>query len=261
MIFDNPVAGLIVPYGGRRPSSRSPIVSQAFGPTSCDWEPSMAWQGGEGIAANWYRYFHRGMDIWDGGSGTPILAMAAGRVWWEGRMADTNIVAIIDHGGSWGTGYGHLMDTVINRGQLVSKGQVIGHMGSSGHSTGPHLDVQVKSGVTNWTYFYSASVGKLRNPWLRLRQNITVFLSNSGVNLRSTASTALPPLATTKDDGLIWLASGASAGPMSMPRRWGGTVTGGAWTLFGVTGKTWEKFDMGGTWAYVATPLARLSAT
>ena len=51
---------------------------------------------------------------------------------------------VIDHGGNLATAYGHQSSIAVSCGQQVSQGQVIGYVGSTGHSTGPHLHFEVR---------------------------------------------------------------------------------------------------------------------
>ena len=51
---------------------------------------------------------------------------------------------MIDHGGSIATAYGHQSSIAVSCGQSVSQGQVIGYVGCTGHSTGPHLHFEVR---------------------------------------------------------------------------------------------------------------------
>ena len=86
---------------------------------------------------------HEGIDI-GAGSGSPIHAAASGTViycGWEGGYG--NLVAI-DHGGGLATAYGHQSSIAVSCGQTVSQGQTIGYVGSTGHSTGPHLHFEVR---------------------------------------------------------------------------------------------------------------------
>jgi LysM repeat protein len=81
--------------------------------------------------------------------GTPILAAASGRVivsqagGWGGGYG-TYIV--IQHSNGTQTLYGHLSTNLVSVGQMVSKGEMIGKMGSTGHSTGAHLHFEVRGG-------------------------------------------------------------------------------------------------------------------
>ena len=85
-----------------------------------------------------YDRYHRGVDF-AGAPGTSVLAAAPGRVTLVDRLHIRGNTTVIDHG--WGvfTLYAHQQDTLVQLGELVTTGQVIGTVGSTGRSTGPHL--------------------------------------------------------------------------------------------------------------------------
>lgn len=81
--------------------------------------------------------------------GTKIYAAAAGKVSLAGRNGGYGYCIIIDHGGGLQTLYGHQPcmgknGVMVKKGQRVVKGQCIGHVGSTGWSTGPHLHFEVR---------------------------------------------------------------------------------------------------------------------
>ncbi|MPZ98260.1 MAG: peptidoglycan DD-metalloendopeptidase family protein [Dehalococcoidia bacterium] len=82
--------------------------------------------------------FHTGTDLANE-LGTPVAAAAPGRVSWAGEMPIRGNAVIIDHGAGVKTGYHHLDSIVVEVGQSVGAGDIIGLMGSTGLSTGPHL--------------------------------------------------------------------------------------------------------------------------
>lgn len=86
---------------------------------------------------------HNGLDF-TAPSGTPIYATANGKVEFSGSNASGygNHV-ILDHGFGYKTLYGHMKRTKARRGQKVKRGEVIGYVGSTGKSTGPHLHYEV----------------------------------------------------------------------------------------------------------------------
>ena len=106
--------------------------------------------------------FHKGVDIASGGIyGAAIVAADSGRVimagwgnYGTGYGGYGNVVAI-DHGGGYSSLYGHMSRVAVSTGQQVSKGQVIGYVGSTGDSTGPHCHFEIRvNGVAknpmNW---------------------------------------------------------------------------------------------------------------
>lgn len=86
--------------------------------------------------------FHRGIDI-STGYGNRILAPADGVVIFAGPMNGYGRLVEIDHGHGIITRYGHMSAFAVNSGQHVARGQVIGYVGLSGRSTGPHLHYEV----------------------------------------------------------------------------------------------------------------------
>lgn len=104
---------------------------------------------GFGANATWYKRLigqkgHNGID-YAVPVGTPVKAVEAGTVAFEGWGQDNSwmgkpagICAIIKHDNGH-SGYAHLSRTVVDNGQRVKKGQVIGYSGATGKATGPHL--------------------------------------------------------------------------------------------------------------------------
>ncbi|WP_262378604.1 M23 family metallopeptidase [Luteimonas viscosa] len=87
---------------------------------------------------------HKGVD-YAARSGTPIMAAGEARVvsaGWHGGYGNT---VVLDHGKGYSTLYAHMSRTAkLKRGQRVSQGQVIGYVGSTGLSTGPHLHYEFR---------------------------------------------------------------------------------------------------------------------
>ncbi|MGK0740448.1 M23 family metallopeptidase [Leucobacter sp. Z1108] len=132
-----------------------------------------------GADAAWYQanvgqLGHNGIDI-KGAHRTPIYAIDDGVILLEGWNTSWSGVAggisvVIRHG--WGhSGYAHLDETVINAGQSVARGQLIGYMGATGLVTGTHLHFETMPLSVNWGNGYSGRV----NP----RQFITLAARGS----------------------------------------------------------------------------------
>ena len=87
--------------------------------------------------------FHAGIDIATD-YGEPVRAPASGIVEIAGPANGYGREIVLDHGYGLTTLYGHLSGFAVAAGQQVSRGQVIGHVGSTGRSTGPHLHYEVR---------------------------------------------------------------------------------------------------------------------
>jgi len=88
------------------------------------------------------RKMHEGVD-YRGRTGTPVYAVADGRVTSSGRHGGYGNEVMIKHS-EYSTQYAHLSKILVKRGQAVHKGQIIGRVGSTGYSTGPHLHFGVR---------------------------------------------------------------------------------------------------------------------
>ncbi|HEX2039904.1 MAG TPA: peptidoglycan DD-metalloendopeptidase family protein [Acidimicrobiales bacterium] len=95
-----------------------------------------------GYGYRWGR-MHQGIDI-GAGSGVPIRAAKGGEVIFAGSMGGYGNCIVVDHGGGFTTLYAHQSRLGASDGQSVSQGQVIGYVGSTGHSTGPHLHFETR---------------------------------------------------------------------------------------------------------------------
>ena len=115
----------LLPQTGRR------RVTSGYG---LRWDP---------LGAGWRA--HAGVDL-AAAYGSPVVASANGRVSaarWQGGYG---LLVALDHGAGVETRYGHLSQLSVQEGQVVKKGDVIGYVGSTGRSTGPHLHYEVREG-------------------------------------------------------------------------------------------------------------------
>lgn len=87
--------------------------------------------------------FHSGQDI-SAERGTLVYAAASGTVRVTGTQGGYGQIVIIDHGDGITTRYGHLSKSDVAAGQQLVRGATIGHVGSTGRSTGPHLHYEVR---------------------------------------------------------------------------------------------------------------------
>lgn len=99
--------------------------------------------------------FHAGMDF-SANIGTPVYATGDGVVKKAGWQSGYGKIIIINHGFGYETWYAHLNDYDVRVGQKVVRGEVIGEVGNTGKSTGPHLhyEVHVKGKVVNPVNYY-----------------------------------------------------------------------------------------------------------
>jgi murein DD-endopeptidase MepM/ murein hydrolase activator NlpD len=89
------------------------------------------------------RAFHNGLDF-SAAQGEPIRATADGRVKTVGRGPDYGKYVVIDHGDNLETRYAHASKILVNEGDLIQREDVIGLVGNTGRSTGPHLHYEIR---------------------------------------------------------------------------------------------------------------------
>lgn len=88
---------------------------------------------------------HSGIDL-AAAQGRPVAVAGSGVVTRAGWMGNYGLIVIVDHGGGIETRYAHLSALAVTAGSQVGQGQVIGYVGSTGRSTGPHLHYEVRRG-------------------------------------------------------------------------------------------------------------------
>lgn len=133
--------GVLVASRGSSRSSRSSNggSGQLSWPVSGSITSAYGYRGSE---------FHDGIDI-ASPIGTAIYAAAGGKVASAGYEGGYGRTILVDHGNGVVTRYAHLSEINVNTGQSVSRGQLIGRVGVTGRTTGPHLHFEVIDGGSN----------------------------------------------------------------------------------------------------------------
>ncbi len=130
---------LLSPDGTRSgslvPPVRGAVLSQPFGCTAYAFEP---WSD-----ACPTRHFHSGIDL-AAASKTPVRSATDGFALVRRERGGYGLHVVIVRDGELATLYGHLDYPLVGAGERVQAGQVIGLMGSTGNSTGPHLHFEVR---------------------------------------------------------------------------------------------------------------------
>jgi murein DD-endopeptidase MepM/ murein hydrolase activator NlpD len=121
-------AGFLRPVDGAR-------ITQGFGCTGFSFEPVDAGCPGG--------HWHSGIDL-AAAAGTPVCATQSGIVQVSLSASGFGLHVVIDHGGGLSSLYGHLSSVAVLSGEYVVAGQVVGAVGSSGNSTGPHLHFEIR---------------------------------------------------------------------------------------------------------------------
>ena len=121
-----------VPYA--EPSDITPSSAGFTWPTSG--------QITSGFGPRWGR-MHQGLDV-AAPTGRPITAAKSGKVIVAGWSGGYGNLVVIDHGGGLSTAYAHQSRIAVRVGAPVTQGGLIGYVGSTGHSTGPHLHFEVR---------------------------------------------------------------------------------------------------------------------
>jgi murein DD-endopeptidase MepM/ murein hydrolase activator NlpD len=116
------------------PTTRPPSSGALLWPVNGVLTSPFGWRWGR---------MHNGIDI-GASTGTPIKAADGGYVFFAGWMGGYGNVVLIDHGGGMTTLYAHQSQIQASEGQTVARGQVVGLVGSTGQSTGPHLHFEVR---------------------------------------------------------------------------------------------------------------------
>ena len=120
--------------------SRLPRTGAGISPSGFIWPVNGVLTSGYG--PRWGR-MHTGIDI-GAPSGTPIKAAKAGEVIFTGWLGGYGNAVILDHGDGVATLYGHQSRIGCTEGQILNQGDILGFVGTTGHSTGNHLHFEVR---------------------------------------------------------------------------------------------------------------------
>lgn len=125
--------------GGGSPAPQGTVSRQASAqgfiwPTSGVLTSNFGWRWGR---------MHQGIDI-GAGTGTPIASAAPGTVIIAGWNGGYGQMVVVDHGNGVSTAYAHMSSMSVGVGAAVGQGTILGAVGNTGNSTGPHLHFEVR---------------------------------------------------------------------------------------------------------------------
>jgi murein DD-endopeptidase MepM/ murein hydrolase activator NlpD len=126
--------------GARSGLDRLPRAGSGVSPAGFIWPVHGPVTSGYG--PRWGR-MHTGIDVAARG-GTPIVSAKAGEVIYVGWLGGYGNTVLVDHGDGVATLYAHQSRLAATEGQAVEQGQVVGYVGTTGHSTGNHLHFEVR---------------------------------------------------------------------------------------------------------------------
>jgi murein DD-endopeptidase MepM/ murein hydrolase activator NlpD len=139
----SPSAGTVV---NRSSATRTATPGRNVAAVASRGRPLLAWPLAgpvtSGFGLRWGR-IHCGIDI-GSPAGTPVGAAAAGVVKRVAWIVGYGYTVEIDHGGGVTTFYAHLSRAAVQPGQEVEKGQMVGRVGETGRTTGPHLHFELR---------------------------------------------------------------------------------------------------------------------
>lgn len=96
-----------------------------------------------GVITQRFSWYHPGLDVANP-SGPTVVAADSGRVIFAGwDSTGYGYMVLVDHGNGYRTRYGHLSQIMVISGQTIGRGQAVGRMGNTGHSTGTHLHFEI----------------------------------------------------------------------------------------------------------------------
>ena len=125
---------VIVPFGEKGRKLPAPAAS---------WDSPLAWPI-VGAVSGTFDATHEAMDI-GAPYGSTVYAADAGTITYSGWATDGyGYTVIIDHGNGRETWYNHLKGALLNAGGYVERGTPVGEVGSTGHSTGPHVHFELR---------------------------------------------------------------------------------------------------------------------
>ena len=128
--------------GGSGNSGGSGFVSGESWARPCSWRKLTSPYGYRIHPTTGQYKFHNGVDLANN-QGTPIYAARSGKVTVDTYGSTYGYYVTINHGDGYSSLYAHMTRSVVDKGDTVKKGQLIGYMGSTGRSTGPHLHFSI----------------------------------------------------------------------------------------------------------------------
>ncbi len=142
----------VAPVASKPATSYNPItvIKDLINPDAGTTPANKMFWPAKGVITQYYTWKHHGLDIANK-QGTPIYSCDSGTIVYASwSKAGYGNMVEVDHGNGKHTRYGHFYQISVKVGDKVERGQLLGLMGTTGRSTGPHLHLEVR--INNVTY-------------------------------------------------------------------------------------------------------------